>query len=141
MPAIVLSIVMVTKFFICFILIVPMVPVSVIFAFTDENLTIGPMSPEFRIFRPVFIVVQIGPGVIKHYLMAMIKIEILISWRKVIGKYPATIPQVNELMPRDKIITADIWDIIIIYMIISNGSPGRLVVNIDANGYLCGNSI
>jgi hypothetical protein len=73
--------------------------------------------------------------------MAMIKIEILISWRKVIRKYPTTIPQVNELMSRDKIITTDIRDIIIIHMIISYRSPGRLVVNIDANGYLCGCTI
>jgi hypothetical protein len=91
------------------------------------------MSPEFGIFHSVFIVVQVGPGVVQHNLMAMIKIEMLISRRKVIRKYPASIPQVNELMSGDKIITSDIGDIIIIHMIVSDRSPGRLVVNIDAN--------
>jgi hypothetical protein len=140
-PALMLSIVMVTKFFICFILIVPMVLVPVIIAFADEYLSIRPMSSEFGVFHSVFVIVQIRPGIIQYYFMAMIKIEIWISRRKVIRKYPATISQVNKLMARDKIITADIRDIIIIHMIVSDGSPGWLVVNIDANGYLRGCSI
>src|SRR6516225_7558985 len=97
-PALVFSIVMMTKFLICFMLIMPMVPVPVIIAFPDEYLTIWPMSLEFCIFRSVFIVMQIGLGVIQYNFMAMIKIKIWISRRKVIGKYPAIVAQVNELM-------------------------------------------
>jgi hypothetical protein len=135
--ALVFAVVMVTIFLICFILIMPMVSVPVIFVTPDKFLAIRSMSPVFSIFCPVYIIMQIRTRVIQNYFTAMIKIEIWVSRRKIIGKCPTTSSQVNKLMSRNKIITLDIRDIIIIHVIISDGSPGRLIVNIDAEGYLC----
>jgi hypothetical protein len=70
--ALVFSIVVMTIFFICFILIMPMVSVPVIIASPDKFLAIWSMSPELSIFCPIYIIMQIGTGVIQNYFMAMV---------------------------------------------------------------------
>jgi hypothetical protein len=137
-PALVFTIITVTDLLISFMLIMPVVTVSVLIAFADENLAVRPMSSIGGIFYAVLVIMNIGSGIIQNYFMAVKKIKMRISRGKVIRKYPTVIGQVYKLVSGDKIIAANIRDIIIIDMIISNRSPGWLVMNIDVDGNLGG---
>ena len=121
--------------FIRLVLIMPVVPVPVLTAVPDKHLTMR-VPAETIECRPVLIEMQISLRLVDHLFMAMVKIEIAVARRQIMREGPVTPVQVDELMVGNIVISLNIRNIIILHMIISNRTPGRLLPDIDRYTYL-----
>jgi hypothetical protein len=110
------------------------IPVVVVVA--DELLVIA-LPAEVIVHAPMIREVQIGPGFVDDYLVAVIKIITLVPGRQVVGKDPAPAVLVDELVVRNIIITLDIGDIVIIHVIVAGRAPGGLNTDVDGDLNLC----
>jgi hypothetical protein len=79
----------VPPFFVGFMLIMPMIPVSLIMAVPDELLA-RPLSAEMIKAPSVFVKTQISLRLIYHLFMTVIKIKIAIARRHFMRKCPMT---------------------------------------------------
>jgi len=125
----------VPPFFIRLVLIMPVVPVPVLTAVPDKHLTMR-VPAEMIELRPVLIKTQISLRLVDHLFMAMVKIEIAVARRQIMREGPVTPVQVDELVVGNIVISLNIRNIIILHMIISNRTPGRLLPDIDRYTYL-----
>jgi hypothetical protein len=77
----------VTPLFIGFMLIMPMIPVSIVMTVPDELLA-GRLSTEMIKVPPVFVEMQISLWLIYYLFMTVIKIKIMIAGRQLMRKCP-----------------------------------------------------
>jgi hypothetical protein len=126
----------VTPFFIGFMLVMPMIPVTVIMTVPDE-LLVGRLSAEMIKLPPVFVKMEISLWLIYYLFMTMVKIKIMITGRQFMGKCPMAPVQINKLMIGYIIIGLYIRNIIIFHMIIPRRPPGRLSPDVYGKLKLC----
>jgi hypothetical protein len=112
----------VSPLFVGFMLIMPMVPVSVIMAIPDEFL-IRRLAAEMIESGAVLVEMQVGLRFIYHLFVAVIKIKITITGRQFTGKCPMPSVKVNELMVGYVIIRLNVRNIIIFYVVVPGRSP------------------
>ena len=79
----------VPPFFVCFVLIMPMIPVSLIMAIPDE-LLMRLLTAEMIEVPSVFVEMQISLWLIDHLFMRVIKIKITVTGRQLMRKCPMT---------------------------------------------------
>jgi hypothetical protein len=126
----------VTPFFIGFMLVMPMIPVSVIMTVPDE-LLIRRLSAEMIKVPSVFVETQISLWLIYHLFVTVIKVKIAITGRQLTGKCPMAPVKIDKLMIGYIIIGLYVRNIIIFYMIIPRRPPGRLRPNVYGKLNLC----
>jgi hypothetical protein len=127
----------VPPFFPGFMLVVPMVPVSVIMTVPDKFL-LRRLATEMVVVPAMLIIVQIRLRVIHHHFMTVIKIEIVITRRQFMRKCPMTPVKIDKLMVRYIVIGLDVRNVVIFYVIIPCRPPGRLGPDVYGKMDLCG---
>jgi len=116
--------------------VMPVVMIPIVIGVADKVLAVA-FAAEMVVHPLMIGVMEIGPGLVDDYLMAVIKIEPAIAGRYVIGEDPATSTLVNELVVGDVVIALNVGNVIVIDMIIAGGSPGWLYPDVDGNLDLC----
>ena len=126
-----MTVIMVPPLLVCFMLVMPVVPVAIFLAVADKLLSIRSMPTVLVIFCPVLFMMKIGLRFGTDNLVRMEKIETAVCGWQFSGKYPVVILEVDEAVTGDIIIAPDVGDVIVIYMIVTGRSPGGLVLDID----------
>jgi hypothetical protein len=134
--AVVAVIMMAAIFIVIVAIVVPMLMIPVVVAVADEFLAVA-FAPEMVVHPPVVSVVQVRPGFVDHYLMAMIEIEVAITRRQVVREDPAATVLINELMIGHIVVSLDVGNVIVVYVIIPGRTPGGLNADVDGNTDLC----
>lgn len=131
--AAVIAIVVVAPFFVCFVLVVPMVGVTVVMAGADVLLMIA-FAAEMVVLPAVFIEVQVGLRFVDDYLVTVIEIEIPVTGRQVAGEDPAAFALINELVIGNIVVRLDVGDVVVLDVVVTSGTPGGL--DTDVNGHM-----
>jgi hypothetical protein len=118
--------------FVGFMLVVPVIPVSLVMTIPDELLA-RPLSAETIELPAVFVEMQVGLRFIHHLFVTVIKIKITVTGRQFTGICPMPPVKINKLMIRYVIISLDIRNIIIFHVVIPGWSPGRLRSDVYRN--------
>jgi len=126
----------VTPLFISFMLIMPMIPVSLIMTVPDE-LLVRRLTAEMIKVPSVLVEMQISLWLIYHLFMTVIKIKIMITGRQLMRERPVPPVKIDKLMIGHIIIGLYVRNIIIFHMIISCRPPGRLRPNVYGKMNLC----
>jgi hypothetical protein len=126
----------VAPFFVCLMLVVPVVLVSVLVVIPDEILAMI-FPPEVIVVSAVVVEMQVRLGFVHHHFVGMVEIKIIVTWRQFMRKCPVPSVKINKLVGRHIIIGLYVRNIIIFHMIVSCWSPGRLFTDVDRKTDLC----
>ena len=128
--AVMVAIVVMAPFFVCFVLVVPVLLVAIIVADANDFLLIV-FAAEAVIIPAMLIVVQVGLRFVDDYLMSVVEIEVMIAAGQVVGEDPAAFPLIDELMVGNIVVSLDVGDVIVFDMIVACRAPGGLDTNVD----------